>query len=147
MAFSLNRIMLIGNLGADTETRYTENNTAVTSFSLATTSSCKNKSGEWSEETTWHNIVGFSLSDFLIGNLKKGRKLYVEGRLKKRSYDDKDGIKRYSTEVVVSNGGLIVLDESLNNNNDQNSNSQQNPQPSQQPQPVIIEDNDDDLPF
>jgi single-strand DNA-binding protein len=71
MAFSLNRIMLIGNLGRDAETRFTNNNVSVTNFSLATTHSYKGKDGEWVNETTWHNITSFNLSDFFKENLKK----------------------------------------------------------------------------
>ncbi len=99
MAFSLNRIMLIGNLGRDAETRFTNNNVSVTNFSLATTHSYKGKDGDWVNETTWHNITGFNLSDFFKENLKKGKKFYVEGRLTKREYTDKEGVKRYSTDV------------------------------------------------
>ncbi|OGU56290.1 MAG: single-stranded DNA-binding protein [Ignavibacteria bacterium RBG_13_36_8] len=108
MAFSLNKIMLIGNLGNDAETRFTTNNVAVTTYSLATTNSYKGKDGNWVNETTWHNIVSFNLSDFFKENLKKGKKIYVEGRLSKRDYNDKEGIKRYVTEVVSEK--LILLD-------------------------------------
>lgn len=101
MAFSLNKIMLIGNLGKDSETRFTTNNTAVTSFTLATTHSYKGKDGNWVNETTWHNIVAWSISDYMRDALKKGKKFYVDGRLTKREYTDKDGIKRYMTEVVA----------------------------------------------
>ncbi len=101
MAFSLNRIMLIGNLGRDAETRFTNNNVSVTTFSLATSYSYKGKDGNWVNETTWHNIVSFNLSDYFKENLKKGKKFYVEGRLNKRDYTDKDGVKRYMTEVVT----------------------------------------------
>lgn len=100
MAFSLNKIMLIGNLGRDAETRFTTNNVSVTSFTLATTFSYRGKDGNWQKETTWHNIVAFNLSDYFKDNLKKGKKFYVEGRLTKRDYTDKDGVKRYSTDVV-----------------------------------------------
>jgi single-strand DNA-binding protein len=100
MAFSLNKIMLIGNLGNDAETRFTTNNAAVTSFSLATTSGYKGKDGNWVNETTWHNIISWNLPDFYKEALKKGKKFYVEGRLSKRDYTDKEGVKRYITEVV-----------------------------------------------
>ncbi len=112
MAFSLNKIMLIGNLGRDAETRFSTSNVSVTSFSMATTYSYKGKDGNWQNETTWHNIVSFNLSDYFKENLKKGRKFYVEGRLTKREYTDKEGIKRYSTDIISerlipleSNGG------------------------------------------
>lgn len=109
MAFSLNKIMLIGNLGKDAETRFTTaDNISVTNFSLATTYNFKNKNGEWTNETTWHNVVAFNLSDFLKENLKKGKKVYVEGRLVKRDYTDKDNVKRYVTEVRAER--IIPLD-------------------------------------
>ena len=101
MAFSLNRIMLIGRLGKDAETRFTTNNVSVTNFTIATDYSYKGKNGDWVNETTWHNIVSFNLSDYFKDNLKKGRKFYVEGRLSKRDYTDKDGVKRYSTDVIT----------------------------------------------
>ena len=110
MAFSLNKIMLIGNLGKDAETRFTTNNLSVTNFTLATTNSYKGKDGNWVNDTTWHNVVSFNLSDYFKDNLKKGKKFYVEGRLSKRDYTDKDGIKRYITEVVSEK--LIPLDSS-----------------------------------
>ncbi len=78
MAFSLNKIMLIGNLGRDAETRFTTNNLSVTNFSIATTRSFKDKDGNWQNETTWHNVTGFNLSDYYKDNLKKGKKFYIE---------------------------------------------------------------------
>ena len=110
MAFSLNKIMLIGNLGKDAETRFTTNNVSVTNFTLATTHSYKGKNGDWVNETTWHNIVSFNLSDYFKENLKKGKKFYIEGRLTKRDYTDKDGIKRYTSEIITER--LIPLDSS-----------------------------------
>ena len=100
MAFSLNRIMLIGNLGQDAENRFTTNNLSVITFSLATTRSYKGKDGNWVNETTWHNIVSYNLPDFYKDQLKKGKKFYVEGRLSKRDYTDKEGVKRYVTEII-----------------------------------------------
>jgi single-strand DNA-binding protein len=110
MAFSLNRIQLIGNLGKDSETRFTTTNLGVTSFSVATTNSYKGKDGNWQNETTWHNVVAWNLSDFMKENLKKGKKIYVEGRLSKREYTDKENIKRYVTEVVAEK--IIPLEAS-----------------------------------
>jgi single-strand DNA-binding protein len=100
MAFSLNKILLIGNLGKDAETRFTTSNVSVTTFTLATTNGYKGKDGNWVNETTWHNVVSFNLSDYFKDILKKGKKFYIEGRLSKRDYTDKDGIKRYTTEVI-----------------------------------------------
>ncbi len=100
MSFSLNRITLIGNLGKDAETKFTSSNIGVTSFTLATTSGYKGKDGNWVNETTWHNCTIFNASDFIKDYLKKGAKVYVEGRLKKEEYTDKDGVKRYNTKVM-----------------------------------------------
>ncbi len=143
MAFSLNRIELIGNLGRDAETRFTTNNLSVTSFSIATTYSYKGKDGNFVNETTWHNCVGFNLSDFYKENLKKGKKFYVEGRLTKRDYTDKDGNKRYSTDVVVNK--LIPLD-STSSSGDSNYNNNSSESGSVNEPDVQVENNDD-LPF
>jgi len=140
MAFSLNKIMLIGNLGKDAETRFTTNNLSVTNFTLATTNSYKGKDGNWVNDTTWHNIVSFNLSDYFKDNLKKGKKFYVEGRLSKRDYTDKDGIKRYMTEVVSEK--IIPLDSSGDytaGNEDTSSSSNSIPD-------VQVDENED-LPF
>ena len=141
MAFSLNKIMLIGNLGQDAETRFTTNNVGVTSFSMATTHSYKGKDGNWVNETTWHNVVAFNLSDYFKESLKKGKKFYVEGRLTKRDYTDKEGIKRYSTDVVLDK--LIPL-EGREGGGDMSSNNYSS---SPNNAPVDSQNEDDDLPF
>ncbi|MEO8399206.1 MAG: single-stranded DNA-binding protein [Ignavibacteriaceae bacterium] len=140
MAFSLNRIMLIGNLGRDAETRFTTNNVSVTNFSIATTYGYKGKDGNWVNETTWHNVTSFNLSDYFKENLKKGKKIYVEGRLQKRDYTDKDGIKRYSTDVISEK--IIPLDSSDSGGSDSNI-SEGSSDSSASPR---VDDNDD-LPF
>lgn len=143
MAFSLNKIMLIGNLGQDAEHRFTTNNTEVSSFSIATTHSYKGRDGNWVNETTWHNVVVFGASDYLKGNLKKGRKFYVEGRLSKRDYENKDGQKVYVTEVFADKFALIPLDGDSGGGSNSNSNSNYS-------QPDSIDTSapeDDDLPF
>ncbi|MEN8193781.1 MAG: single-stranded DNA-binding protein [Bacteroidota bacterium] len=109
MPFSLNKVQLIGTLGRDSETSFTTSNVSVTKFSLATEHSRKDKEGNWQNETTWHNIVAFSLSDFFRDGLKKGAKFYVEGRITHNSYE-KDGTKRYYTEIIADFNGLIPLD-------------------------------------
>jgi len=136
MAFSLNKIMLIGRLGRDAETRFTTNNVSVTNFTIATDYSYKGKNGDWVNETTWHNVVSFNLSDYFKDNLKKGRKFYVEGRLSKRDYMDKEGIKRYSTDVVSEK--LIPLEPT--------SESTSTDQETTNVEPASNNDNDD-LPF
>lgn len=143
MAFSLNKVMLIGNLGQDAEHRFTTNNVSVTTFSLATTNSYKNKDGQWVNDTTWHNVVAYGLSDFYKDSLKKGKKFYIEGRLSKRDYTDKDGVKRYVTEVVADKfNGIIPLDGRDSDSGSSGGSSQIN----SSPEPVDS-NQDDDLPF
>jgi single-strand DNA-binding protein len=142
MAFSLNKIMLIGNLGRDAETRFTtSNNISITGFSLATTYSYKGKDGNWVNETTWHNITVFNLSDFMKEQLKKGKKVYVEGRLTKKEYTDKDGNKRTSTDVIAER--IIPLEGSGTESNGSEAVSGDN---SVSPDVADVESNDD-LPF
>ncbi len=109
MAFSLNKVMLIGTLGRDSETSFTTSNVSVTKFSMATEHSRKDKDGKWQNETTWHNIVAFGLSDFFKDALKKGAKVYVEGRLDYQRYE-KDGQTKYFTSIIADFNGIIPLD-------------------------------------
>lgn len=98
---SLNRVMLIGNLGKDPEVRYTASGTAVASFSIATTDRIKNKDGEYEDKTEWHNIVLWGKqAEFAKNYLTKGRSVFVEGRLQTRKWQDRDGRDRWSTEVI-----------------------------------------------
>ncbi len=99
---TLNKVQLIGNLGRDPEVRYTPNGTAVCNVSVATTSSWKDKeSGDHMEATEWHRVVFFSgLAEVVGEHLKKGRSIYVEGRLRTRKWEGKDGKDQYTTEIV-----------------------------------------------
>jgi len=98
---SLNKVMLIGNLGKDPEVRYTAGGTAVASFSIATTEKFKGKSGEWEEKTEWHNITLWARLAEIAGEyLSKGKTVYIEGRLQTRKWQDKEGKDRYTTEIV-----------------------------------------------
>ena len=98
---SLNKVMLIGNLGKDPEVRYTTSGTAVASFSLATSEKFKNKSGEWEEKTEWHNVTLWARLAEIAGEyLSKGKTVYIEGRLQTRKWQDRDGKDRYTTEIV-----------------------------------------------
>jgi single-strand DNA-binding protein len=141
-AFSMNKIQLIGNLGKDAETRFTTNNVSVSSFGLATTSRIKGKDGNWINETTWHNIVAFSLSDYIKNILRKGKKFYIEGRVSKRDYTDKDGVKRYSVDVIAD---LIIPFESGGESSAPREDLQTNQNPISEPD-IQVDDNDD-LPF
>jgi single-strand DNA-binding protein len=98
---SVNKVILVGNLGRDAETKFTPSGAAVTKFAVATSRSWKDQqSNEWKEETNWTNVVLWRQEN-LANYLTKGTKVYVEGRLQTRSYDDKDGKKVYTTEVVA----------------------------------------------
>ena len=98
---SLNKVMLIGNLGKDPEVRYTAAGTAVASFSVATSDKFKNKSGEWEEKTEWHNVTLWARLAEIAGEyLSKGKTVYIEGRLQTRKWQDRDGKDRYTTEIV-----------------------------------------------
>ena len=100
---SLNKAMIIGNLGKDPEMRYTPNGQAVTQFSVAVNRNYKDASGEWKEETEWFRVVAWGpLAERSAEYLRKGRKVYVEGRLQTRSWEDKDGQKRFMTELIAN---------------------------------------------
>lgn len=108
---SVNKVILLGNLGRDMELRQlTSANHTVGNFSIATTYSYK-KNEEWQNETTWHNIVVFNPSDYLVNSLVKGQGVYVEGRLQKRHYDNKDGVTIYVVEVIADK--IVPLDKQL----------------------------------
>ena len=99
---SVNKVILVGNLGADPELRYTSSGTPVASFSLATREQWTNKAGEKGEKTEWHKIVAWARLGEICGEyLHKGKQVYIEGRLQTRSWEDRDGNKRYTTEIVA----------------------------------------------
>ncbi len=115
MAGSLNKVMLIGNLGADPVIRQTQEGKRLAQLSLATSESWKDKStGEKKEKTSWHRIVIFNdgLAGVVESYLKKGSKIFVEGQLQTRKYSDANGVEKYTTEVVLGNynGNLTMLD-------------------------------------
>lgn len=99
----LNKVILIGNLGRDPELRKTPSGTSVVSFSIATTERWTDKNGSRQDRTEWHNIVAWSrLAELAHQYLRKGRSVYIEGRITTRSWDDKDGNKKYKTEIVAN---------------------------------------------
>ena len=115
MAGSLNKVMLIGNLGADPVIRQTQDGKRLAQLSMATSESWKDKStGEKKEKTSWHRIVIFNdgLAGVVESYLKKGSKIFVEGQLQTRKYNDANGVEKYTTEVVLGNynGNLTMLD-------------------------------------
>jgi single-strand DNA-binding protein len=105
---SLNKVMLIGRLGKDPEIRYTQDGAPVASFSLATSEFWTDKSGTRQERTEWHNIVAWNkLADLSKRYLAKGRQVYIEGRIRTREWDDRDGNKRRTTEIIASQMVLL----------------------------------------
>lgn len=145
----VNKVILVGNLGKDPEVRHLDNGRAVANFSLATSETYKNKAGEKVTNTEWHNIVLWTpLAEIAERFLKKGGQVYIEGKLTTRSWDDQEGNKRYTTEVV---GRELTLLGSREGGDSGNSGSMSSSAPSSTPaeSPVssIPEDDSDDLPF
>lgn len=150
MAGSVNKVILIGNLGKDPEVRTLENGTKLVRFSIATSESYNDKTtGERREITDWHNIVVWrGLADVAEKFLTKGQKVYVEGKLKTRSWQDEAGITKYATEVVADNFTMLSpKNENASQQNSPNYSSQDTPQ---KPSPMtenLSDNDDDDLPF
>ena len=116
----VNKVMLIGNLGKDPQVNYLDNGVAVANFSLATTENYKNKEGDRVSQTEWHNIVLWrGLAEVAEKYLKKGSSVYIEGKIKTRKWEDKEGVTRYSTEILGDNmtmlGGRPSSEETTEN--------------------------------
>jgi len=108
MMAGINRAFLIGNLGADPETRTISNGDAMTTFSIATSERWTNKMGEKEERTEWHRIVAFGkLAEICSKYLSKGKQVYIEGRIQTRKWEDREGNRRYTTEIVA--GQMVML--------------------------------------
>ncbi|WP_303182214.1 single-stranded DNA-binding protein [uncultured Butyricimonas sp.] len=137
----VNKVILIGNVGGDPEVRYLDGGVAVARFSLATSEVYNNKNGERVTQTEWHNIVLWrNLAQIAEKYVKKGMMLYIEGRIRTRSWDDQNGVKRYTTEIYGDNFQM------LSRKQDGNDRSQDTPMP---PAPDLSagSDDSDDLPF
>jgi single-strand DNA-binding protein len=138
----VNKVILVGNLGKDPDIRNLESGSKVANFSLATTEFYKGKDGNRAEQTEWHNIsVWNQLADLSEKYLKKGDKIYLEGRIRTRSYDDKDGVKKYITEIIGNQ--MTFLGSPQRSDDNQNTSSAQNDAP-------VVNDTgegDGDLPF
>lgn len=161
MAKSINRVELLGTLGADPELRSLTTGASVCNFNIATNESYKDKnSGEWKELTDWHRVVAWdNLAEYANKYLKKGYRVFVEGKLKTRSYEDKDGTTKYITEVLAFN--IISLESSSKESSENSdfSNPFENPKQSAKSsvettkktkkatKPEIAEEDDDDIPF
>lgn len=147
MARSVNKVILVGNLGRDPEVRHLENGAAVANFSLATSESYKDRnSGELVTNTDWHNIVLWrGLAEIAEKYLKKGDKVYVEGKLRNRSYQDQEGVTKYITEIVGDN--LVMMGKPEGNTMDQGANMKSAPAADPKVNEFTGETEDDDLPF
>ncbi len=159
MAGSVNKVILVGNLGRDPETRYTQNGAAVTHFSVATSESWRDKqSGEQVERTEWHNVVCFARLAEIAGEyLRKGSKVFIEGRIQTRKWQDKEGQDRYTTEIIANE--MQMLDsrgggggggyDGQRSGDDFQSSQRGAPAPAPAAAPVddMGDDLDDDIPF
>lgn len=160
----VNKVTLIGNLGRDPEVRRLENGAVVAKFSVATTENYRDKSGEWQSQTEWHDIVVWRhLAERAETQLKKGAQVYVEGKLTHRSWEDQDGKKRYTTEVLANMFRLLGRREDNNSggnsgyfpsSNDEHSPNNATPpaqktttEATEQPSVSTNSEADDDLPF
>lgn len=145
----VNKVILVGHLGKDPEVRHLEGGATVVNFTLATTETY-NRDGRKVEQTEWHNIVVWrGLAEIAAKFLHKGKLIYVEGRLRTRSYDDRDGNKRYVTEVVADNFTMLGRKSDFENNNagSGNSASLSQPKPQEDPHADFSGGGEDDLPF
>lgn len=115
MAGSINKVILVGNLGKDPEVKHSQDGNKIVTFNVATSENWKDKNGEKKDRTEWHKVVIFSpgLADVAEKYLKKGSKVYIEGQLRTRKWQDASGADKYSTEVVLSgfNAYMIMLDK------------------------------------
>ena len=146
---SVNKVILVGNVGKDPEVRHLDSGVAVANFPLATSESYTAKNGDKVTTTEWHNIVLWrGLADVAEKYVTKGRQLYIEGRIRTRSYDDKDGNKRYITEIY---GDVMQMLGTRDNNQSGdfsgNTENQANQQPNIQEPDIDVPEGDDDLPF
>lgn len=144
---SVNKVILIGRLGKDPEVRKINATTTVCNFPLATNESYKNQDGSYTEQTEWHNIVMWrGVAERAERILKKGSTIFVEGKLRTRSWEDKENHKRYTTEIVVEN--FQLLDKREQSGNSQQNNAENKNDTETKTSDSITEPSfDDDLPF
>ena len=145
MSNSVNKVILVGRLGKDPEVKYTQGGTPVARFSLATDETWKDQAGEKQQRTEWHNIVAWSKLAEICGQyLTKGRLIYIEGRLQTRTWEDKDGNKRSTTEVRADN--MVMLSGKFEETRSERGVAAAAPTASAE-RPVEPEITDDDIPF
>lgn len=122
----VNKTILIGNLGNEPEVRFSQNGAAIASFSMATTETFKDAQGNKQEKTEWHRIVAFGRLGEICGEyLQKGSKVYIEGRLQTRKWDDKEGVTRYTTEIVAREMKMLSARSGSSSQGNQNGQSDQ----------------------
>lgn len=142
----VNKVILVGNLGKDPEIRVTESGRKVANFSLATTESYKDKNGERVDATEWHNIAFWGpIADVIEKYLKKGSQIYVEGKLRTRSYEDKDKVKKYITEVTGQT--MTMLGKPPEHSSGSSTTAARSNAPEPLNQAIVAGDDADDLPF
>ena len=143
---SVNKVILIGTLGNDPSTRYMSNGEAVTNITLATTDTWKDKNGEKQEKTEWHRVTFYrKLAEIAGEYLKKGRSVYIEGRLETRKWTDKEGVERYTTGIIADSMQMIGNPGAGSSDSDDSNAPQSNSGKS--PGPTGFDDMDDDIPF
>ncbi len=144
---SINKVILIGNLGRDPEVRYLPNGDAVTNISVATTDTWKDKEGKKQEKTEWHRVTFYRRLAEIAGEyLKKGSQIYVEGRLETRKWQDKEGQDRYTTEIIASEMKMLGSRSGGGEPADRESGSGQNTSATPS-KPNKLDDFEDDIPF
>lgn len=140
---SVNKVILVGNVGKDPEVKYLDNGVAVCNFSLATSETYNNKNGEKVTQTEWHNIVLWrKLAEVAETYIKKGMQIYIEGQIRTRNWEDKDGVKRYTTEIFGTTMQMLGR-KSENSPESQTSNTETQPIASES----SVAEETDDLPF
>lgn len=143
---SVNKVILIGHLGRDPEGKYLPSGEMVANFSMATTESWKDKSGEKKEETEWHRVSFFGkTAEVICEYVKKGSQIYVEGRIQTRKWTDKDGVEKYSTEIRGDR--MQMLGSKASGDSERSQQEQQKAPEPQRVKPVTLDDLDESLPF
>lgn len=155
---SVNKVILVGNLGRDPEMRYLPSGEAVANLALATTDKYKDKTGQMVEQTEWHRVSFFGRTAEVCGQyLKKGSQVYVEGSIRTRKYTDKEGVEKYATEIrgdrmqmlggKGGGGGMADMDDGFNQAPPRSPAKSAAPASSQRPASSGFDDMDDDIPF